>query len=108
MFGLGFSEILVILALALIVVGPDKLPELAQKLGRIIWQLKHTAEEFRKEIALPPLDLENPLKRDFEDLKKLNQDPSAMIYKSFSKNIDDHLSDKTPSSEDKQSSNSEK
>jgi len=108
MFGLGFSEILVILALALIVVGPDKLPELAQKLGRIIWQLKHTAEEFRKEIALPPLDLDNPLKREIDDLKKLTQEPTATLNNAITKKIDNESSNESNSNTNNQSSDLEK
>lgn len=71
MFGLGFTEILVILAIAIIVVGPDKLPEFAQKLGRIIWQIRHTSEEFRKEVGLSDLNLGHPLKKELDDLKKI-------------------------------------
>jgi sec-independent protein translocase protein TatB len=75
MFGLGFTEILVILCITLIVVGPDKLPELARKLGRIIWQIRHTSEEFRKEIGLSDLNnIKNPLQKEFEDLKNLRFD----------------------------------
>ena len=33
MFGIGFQEVLLILLLALLVVGPKKLPELARMLG---------------------------------------------------------------------------
>jgi Tat protein translocase TatB subunit len=34
MFGLGFSEILIILVLALIFIGPKKLPEMAKNIGK--------------------------------------------------------------------------
>ncbi|MCB9060853.1 MAG: twin-arginine translocase TatA/TatE family subunit [Halobacteriovoraceae bacterium] len=36
MFGLGAGEILIIFALALIFIGPKKLPELAKSLGRAV------------------------------------------------------------------------
>ena len=75
MFGLGISEIILIMVVAIVFVGPDKLPELAQKIGRLVWQVKHSAEELRKEIAIPKLDSDfNPLKDEIEDLKKL-RDP---------------------------------
>ncbi len=44
MFGIGFPEMLLILALALIVVGPDKLPDLARSVAKGIFELKKTAE----------------------------------------------------------------
>ncbi len=53
MFGIGLPEMILILALALIVVGPDKLPDLARSLARTILDLKKTAEglkaSFREE-----------------------------------------------------------
>jgi len=73
MLGLGISEIAVILAVALIFIGPDKLPEVAQKLGRLVWQVKHSAEELRKEITLPGYnpDSQDILKKEIEDLKNI-------------------------------------
>ena len=56
MFGLGFLEIIFILTIILLVVGPDRLPEMARKLGRATWKLRRTADEFKREIALPTLD----------------------------------------------------
>ncbi len=44
MFGIGLPEMILILALALIVVGPDKLPDLARSLAKGILELKKTAE----------------------------------------------------------------
>jgi sec-independent protein translocase protein TatA len=41
------QELLVILVIALIVVGPQKLPELAKSLGRGLAEFKRTADEFQ-------------------------------------------------------------
>jgi sec-independent protein translocase protein TatA len=46
MFGRGFQELLIIMVIALIVVGPKKLPELAKSLGRGFAECKRTADEF--------------------------------------------------------------
>jgi sec-independent protein translocase protein TatB len=74
MFGLGFAEIIVIMILALIVVGPDKLPELAQKLGKLIWQVRHTAEEFRKEVGLHDLDIKHSIKKEFDEIRHITNE----------------------------------
>lgn len=74
MFGLGISEIAVILIVALIFIGPDKLPEVAQKLGRLIWQIKHSSEELRKELTLPdykPESIKNELKEELKELQEI-------------------------------------
>ncbi|OIP49033.1 MAG: twin-arginine translocase TatA/TatE family subunit [Deltaproteobacteria bacterium CG_4_10_14_3_um_filter_60_8] len=43
MFGIGFPEFLIIMALALIVVGPEKLPGLAKSLAKQFFELKKAA-----------------------------------------------------------------
>lgn len=48
MFGIGLPEMILILALALIVVGPDKLPDLARSIAKGIMELKKTAEGLKK------------------------------------------------------------
>lgn len=50
MFGIGFPELVVILLLALIVLGPQRLPELARSLGRGFALLKQTAEEAQSHV----------------------------------------------------------
>lgn len=43
MFGLGMSEILFLAVLALVVIGPKELPQLARTLGRFLNELKRTS-----------------------------------------------------------------
>ena len=50
MFGIGLPELLVIMAVALIVVGPDKLPELAKSLARGVLELKKVAVELKENV----------------------------------------------------------
>ena len=50
MFGIGMSELIIILLIALIVVGPKKLPELAKALGRGFAEFKRAANEARSTI----------------------------------------------------------
>lgn len=57
MFGIGLPEMLLIMALALIVVGPDKLPDLARSLAKGLMELKKTAESLKGSFA----EHDNPL-----------------------------------------------
>ena len=47
MFGIGMPELLMILALALIVIGPKKLPDLARALGRGFAEFRRATEELK-------------------------------------------------------------
>ncbi len=69
MFGIGLPELLLILAVALIVVGPDKLPELAKNLAKTLAQLKQGAEELKTELdeAANPKELLEDIKPNLEE-----------------------------------------
>lgn len=47
MFGLGFGEILVILVLALVLLGPQKLPEVAKQLGKGFRDFKKATDDLK-------------------------------------------------------------
>lgn len=69
MFGIGLPEMILILALALIVVGPDKLPDLARSIAKTIMDLKKTAEGLKDTLHIE----DNPLseiKPELEDAAK--------------------------------------
>lgn len=57
MFNIGGWELLVILVLALVVLGPDKLPEAAREFGRISGQLREMARGFQREFDSVKNDL---------------------------------------------------
>ena len=50
MFGIGWAELLVIAVVALVVVGPEKLPEAARAVGKIYGSLYRTMTEARENI----------------------------------------------------------
>ena len=50
MFGIGLPELILILGLALIVVGPDKLPELAKSIAKGVMELKKAAGTLKDSI----------------------------------------------------------
>jgi len=52
MFGIGGQELFLILILALIILGPKKLPEVARYLGKAIGEFQRTAEEIKQEIDI--------------------------------------------------------
>ena len=65
MFGIGMTELLVIMAIGLIVLGPKRLPELARSLGKGIAEFRRASTDLRREfmegtddarIAPPKLD----------------------------------------------------
>jgi sec-independent protein translocase protein TatB len=47
---LGSGEILVILVLALIVLGPERLPEAARKIGGVVRQVRQLSNGFQQEV----------------------------------------------------------
>jgi sec-independent protein translocase protein TatB len=49
MFGIGMTELLVILTIGLIVIGPKKLPELARSLGKGLAEFRRASTEVRRE-----------------------------------------------------------
>ncbi|MEE9614339.1 MAG: twin-arginine translocase TatA/TatE family subunit [Thermodesulfobacteriota bacterium] len=50
MFGIGFTEIVVILVIALILVGPEKLPELMGKIGKALGEVKRATGEIKRSV----------------------------------------------------------
>jgi len=58
MFNMGMTELLVILALALIVFGPRKLPELARALGKGLAEFKRATRDLHEPLE-PPARPEN-------------------------------------------------
>jgi Tat protein translocase TatB subunit len=50
MFGIGMPELLLILALALIVLGPKKLPELARALGKGMAEFRRATDDLKDEL----------------------------------------------------------
>jgi len=56
MFGIGIPELLLILALGLIVLGPDRLPQLARQIARYMGKLKKASEELKNQFEIESLE----------------------------------------------------
>ncbi len=81
MFGLGFQEVLLILFIALIVVGPGKLPDLARALGRGLAEFRRATNELKS--TFDQDETVQELKKEFRSaqsqimLEKLGSSSSA-------------------------------
>lgn len=60
MFNIGFAELLVILLIAFVVVGPKDLPKIARALGRFVKYVRKMIEEVKRESGLD--EVENEIK----------------------------------------------
>ncbi|PKN12547.1 MAG: twin-arginine translocase subunit TatB [Deltaproteobacteria bacterium HGW-Deltaproteobacteria-4] len=85
MFGLGVGEILLILALALIFIGPEKLPDLARSLAKGYAEFRRSYDEVKNSIEkdMRSLNVEEHLrqgKRNLEDIYKTpwEQEPGKL------------------------------
>ncbi len=70
MFGIGMTEMILIVAIALIVLGPKKLPELAKSLGRGFAEFKKATNELKT-------TFEMEMKAD--ELKAANEKTARMV-----------------------------
>jgi len=82
MFGIGLPEMIVIFAVALIVVGPDKLPGLARSLAKGIMEMKKTLNQVKENLNQEGevLDsVQQDLRKTAEELrgKMIDVDPAA-------------------------------
>ncbi|MGZ3538194.1 MAG: Sec-independent protein translocase protein TatB [Thermodesulfobacteriota bacterium] len=58
MFNIGLPELLIIVAIALIVFGPNKLPELARAFGKAMREFKKATEEVKESFEAETKELE--------------------------------------------------
>ncbi len=93
MFGIGMPELILILAIALIVLGPKKLPDLAKSMGRALREFKKATSEFKESIAVDD---------ELSDVKKAFDDINKDIKETIDINVDleDKAQNYLPSSDD--------
>jgi Tat protein translocase TatB subunit len=71
MLNVGPLELLVVLAVALIVVGPERLPELARSVGRVLRQFRDVQNEVRDLVAS---EVDDDVRQAASDFKKVTGD----------------------------------
>jgi sec-independent protein translocase protein TatB len=74
MFDVGIPEVLVLVVVALLVFGPDKLPDFARQAGRLVRQLRHLSQQARD-------DIRAELGPDYADFELTDLDPRRVIRK---------------------------
>lgn len=77
MFDIGFSELLIFGAIALIVLGPEKLPQAARTAGQWYAKFRRTVSTLQSEIEAE-LDLAETRKKMQEELAKIRQAEADM------------------------------
>src|SRR6185503_19165500 len=78
---IGFSEMLVIFVVALLVFGPKKLPELGKSLGKGIREFRKATNELKSTWEDQVRDIEAPLSDVKRDLNAMGQDLKTDLYK---------------------------
>ena len=68
MFSLGFFEIIILLSIALIFLGPKRLPQAARELAKFFHQLRAVKDDTAEKLSLSE-DLKNPLSQKEKDSK---------------------------------------
>lgn len=76
MFGIGVPEFLVIGVVAMLVFGPDKLPDIARQAGRFLRTIKQMAENARD-------DLGKEIGQDLSGYNLKDLDPREMVRRSM-------------------------
>jgi len=65
MFNVGGGEIIVILLLALLLLGPEKLPDMARRVGKVLADVRRMTSGFEEEMrSAMDIDLRDPLRSD--------------------------------------------
>jgi sec-independent protein translocase protein TatB len=81
MFDVGLSELMVIALVALIVIGPERLPRVARTAGHLLGRLQRYVGDVKADINR---------EIQLEDLKKLQQEVAAQA-KSMEQSVNDQL-----------------
>lgn len=77
MFGLGAGELFLIFIIALLFLGPKKLPELAKGLGSAMREFQKARDQMMTEIHKPQTEPSTEAKKDIEVTATVTQTPDT-------------------------------
>lgn len=79
MFGVSLPELIVIGVVFLLVVGPEKIPDTARRIGQTLGKLKRSSDSIRREfyntIYTPAAELRGEIKREIRSVTSLASSP---------------------------------
>jgi TatA/E family protein of Tat protein translocase len=92
MFGnIGFPELLIILAIALLIFGPKKLPEVSKSIGRAVREFRRASDEIKGKIE------QEIQASEFKEIKDdLKKDLSQDIYKEVPEDTEEKKDEEGP------------
>ena len=73
MFGIGLPELIVIMVVALLVVGPSKLPDLARSLGKTFQEFRRMADEVKESFEEEATDSKLSSEQHLENTNETEQ-----------------------------------
>ena len=86
MFGIGFSEMIIIAILAMLLIGPEQLPDLARTIGKFVNELKRSTNVIADELQMHKNEILNDVKQA-QDQKKIIEKENPEISKSESSDV---------------------
>jgi sec-independent protein translocase protein TatB len=75
MFGIGGMELFIILVIALIVLGPNKLPDLAKMLGKAMGEFQRATGDLKREIDIAGENKSYSAKPESDDKESVTENP---------------------------------